>query len=562
MNRYVDAKLKWFLLPVFVFSLFTTASGQFRSPVSFPLRLSGSFGELRKNHFHTGVDIKKSSKYKQNKIFAVDSGYIYRIKVSADGYGKALYIAHPNGITSVYAHMSKFNRALEDTVKKMQYANMTFELDPDTLHIPVAKGQFLGYMGNTGRSFGPHLHFELRNTVTEHPVNPFAYHIKSKDNIPPVLSQVKLVALDTSFNVLNAKIYNLHKSKNSTYITVPSHIAYGAWRIGVEISGFDRMNGAYNKNGIYNIIMKVDGEEVFGFTMDSLDFDRMNEINAFIDYKEYKNKKKRFIRLYRLPGLDLDILHGNNRNGVIPLFKNKEHKVEIIAGDYDGNKSYATFYVKRATDIVESSPRLYNHLIKYNTAALLQGDGYLIKIDKDALFKDMYLYIKKKENGEISIFTNYEPFKKSIRLMVKVDTNISNAKKLCLVKLDNKKNIKLTTHIDNGYLTAGIKESGVFKPVFDTVPPVIKPMNFRYNLKNIPVIKFKISDNYASGGKAGKLKYRGFIDDNWVLFEYDKKKRILSHRFDNSMKRGKHILKLVVEDDNGNVNIFEKPFLK
>jgi len=542
------------------------AQNKFGYPIKYKIRLSGSFGELRKNHFHTGIDIKGSGNWKSNKAIAVMDGYISRILVKPDGYGNALYINHPNGLTSVYAHLNNFNEKITKIVREIQYKNKTFGINPDSLHIPVFKGEIIGQIGNTGRSFGAHLHFELRHTKTEHPVNPFAYNLKPKDNIPPVLTMLKIVALDTSYNVLNSKKIKVRKNKKGIYSTSPTVIKYGAWRVGLEVLGYDQMVGAGNKNGIYSISMKVNGEPVYRFKLDSLDFSKQNSLNAHIDFEEYKKSKKKYTRLYVLPGNDLDIYTVKSKASIIALYENKPATIEIIAKDFDGNTSKLRFKLKRDTKLLEPTPRLYNQHLKFGKDYFIKTFNYKLKVDKTDLFKDMFLFINNTSSnsnnysGNIGIFTNNEIFKNNVDLYIQPLVIDSLADKLCIVKVDDKKTTNLGNDVVDGYFHTITKTGGTFKLMLDTIPPVIKQVKYKNKKTQYRKIAFIIKDNFDTGGFAKEISFNGYIDDNWVLFEYDKKKNKITHTFDKSLTKGKHHLKLIVKDDRGNTNIFEKDF--
>ncbi|HHH54816.1 MAG TPA: M23 family metallopeptidase [Bacteroidetes bacterium] len=555
------------LLLLVSFSYLGNSQDKFRNPVKYPIKLTGSFGELRKNHFHTGIDIKSSGNYKLNKVYSVKNGYISRIKISSGGYGNALYINHPDGTTSVYAHLEKFSKKISEIAKRIQIENESFEINPDTLYIPVSKGEYIGQIGNTGRSFGPHLHFELRNTLTEHPLNPFIYGIKPKDTKPPELLKLKIVALDTSYNVLNSAIYPLKKTKYGNYIPQPFTINYGAWRVGIEVLGFDRMNGTHNKNGIYKLSAYIDDKLIYGFVMDSLDFDKMKDINAFIDFKEYSESGKKYIRLYKLPGMDLDIFSENN-SGIVNLFANKKQKVEIVAEDYNGNKSKVIFNLKRDNNIYPGEAKLYNFYIDFNEEKRIVNGNVSLLFEKEDLFKNMYLLLTNNidttnvYSDNIGVFTNYEPFKNNIDIQVIPMSLDTFLEKMCIVKTEKNKIINYGGKFEDGQLHTLIDSWGTYFITLDTIKPVIKPLKFFTKKRNTKSISFKIWDNFETAGLAKEMVYKGYIDGKWVLFEYDKKKKKITHKFEKTLNQGKHRLKLIVEDDRGNKNIFESNFIK
>ncbi len=529
------------------------------------MKLSGSFGELRKNHFHTGIDIKGSGNWHSNKALSVMDGYISRIMVKPDGYGNAVYINHPNGMTSVYAHLNNFNKKIADIVRDIQYKNHTFIINPDSLHIPVSKGEILGQIGNTGRSFGAHLHFELRKTDTEHPINPFAMGIKPKDNIPPVLSMLKIVALDTSYNILNSKKIKILKNSRGKYTVSPSTISYGAWRVGLEVLGYDKMVGAINKNGIYSISMKVNGELVYQFKLDSLDFSKQNSLNAHIDYEEYDSSKKKYNRLFILPGNELDIYTVKSKNSIVPLYENNPSRIEILAQDYDGNISKLNFKIKRDAKIKQSVPKLFNQYLEFGKKYFIKTFYYKLKIEKSDLFKDMFLFINDNDTNkrnayskDISLFTNHEIFKNNVDLYIQPLIIDSLVDKLCIAKIENKKITNLGNDIQGGYFHTITKTGGIYKLMLDTIPPTIKPVIFKRKKNRHRKIAFIIKDNFEIGGNAQDISFNGYIDGKWVLFEYDKKNNKITHIYSKSLTKGKHHIKLEVIDDRGNISTFEK----
>ena len=566
MNR-LNISLIFFI--IFWFGSNVYSQKDFVPPVNYNLRLSGSFGELRKNHFHAGIDIKSSGNYNTNKVISIMDGFVSRIKVGPDGYGKAVYIDHPNGLTSVYGHLNNFSEKFEKLVKDLQYENRSFEIYPDSLNIPVKKGEIIGQVGNTGRSFGPHLHFELRNTFTEHPVNPFIYGFQPKDTRPPELTKLKIVALDTSFNELNSKTYSIKKSKNGNFYTIPNTISYGAWRVGIEVLGFDRMNAAPNKNGIYKMTMNVNEEPVYGFNMDSLDYSTQKDLNAHINYKEYLSNKSKYIRTYILPGNDLDIYTKKSSNALIPLFKNKSTAVELIAEDYHGNKSVLKFSIKRSKEINDSEPKLFNHKLTFGKEQFVRNLGYYLYFHRNDLYKDMFLFLSRGNDdsdyiysNDIKVFTNYEVFKNKVDLFIlplKVDTF---ADKMCIVKVEDDKYISNGNHIVDGYFHTRINSGGTYKVMLDTIAPTIIASNFKYNMSKNKSISFKILDNFDTAVYAKSLEYNGYIDGEWVLFEYSIKTKKITHKFRKSLKKGKHQIKVVVEDDRGNTSIFENEFIR
>ena len=280
----------------------------FRSPINTPIKLSGTFGELRSNHLHAGIDIKAHNGKSGQPILAVAEGYISRIKVQSGGYGNVLYINHPNGYTSVYAHLSNFPKEVAAYVAAEQKRKKTFEIEcyPSKEKFKIAKGEKLGKMGTSGRSFVPHLHFEIRDTRTSKPINPLLFGLKAKDNLRPKLHELKVYALNDKLETLSTKTIKVKKGGKGYRISGDT-LLVGAWRIGVGLKAYDNMSLAPNWNGVYSVSMSADDQPTYGFTMETFAFNESRYINAHLDYEEQVSDKSYVNRFYALPGNRLSI---------------------------------------------------------------------------------------------------------------------------------------------------------------------------------------------------------------------------------------------------------------
>ncbi|MBT8321665.1 MAG: M23 family metallopeptidase, partial [Eudoraea sp.] len=252
----------------------------FRSPLDIPIILAGTFGELRSNHFHSGIDIKTQQR-QGLPVFSIADGTITRIKISHWGYGKALYIAHPNGYTSVYAHLKKFSPEIEEYVKKIQYQKQSYEVElfPDFGEIKVKKDSVVAYSGNTGGSSGPHLHFEIRNSINEKPTNPLLYGLEVRDATNPSLVSLHAYPLsqEAQVNQSNERVQlSYSKQADGTYLAEKVK-ALGT--IGFGVNAFDRQDLAANKNGVFAIEQRVNGKVYTDFDFDSFSFSETRYIN-------------------------------------------------------------------------------------------------------------------------------------------------------------------------------------------------------------------------------------------------------------------------------------------
>jgi len=262
----------------------------FESPLRVPLLLNGTFGELRSNHFHAGLDINTQRKIGL-PVYASADGVVNRIRIGFFGYGKGLYLRHDNGYTTVYAHLEKYAGAIESFVKKAQYEQQLFEVElfPTANEIRVKKGELIGYTGNTGGSAGPHLHFEIRDTDTEEPINPFLFGFDAliADTEKPVLNDLSIYPLDvnTVINGVNAVMpLSLRKQADGTYL---ADVQYVTGTVGFAVNAYDTFDKSFAKNGVYRITQKVNGSVVYEFKADRFAFDEARMVNYAIDYKPF-----------------------------------------------------------------------------------------------------------------------------------------------------------------------------------------------------------------------------------------------------------------------------------
>ena len=566
------------LFSFFLFFLLTTAiaSGQneypknyFRSPVDFKILLSGTFAELRADHFHSGIDIKTGGT-KGRKIYAVADGYISRIKISPSGYGKALYLTHPNGYVSVYGHLKEFTPELNDFIRKEQYKRKSFPVDiaVEPNKFIFKKGEVIAISGNTGSSAGPHLHFEIRDEKTHYPINPLLFGIDVKDWIRPKILSLKVYAADKN-SVVNGMCDTLtyemagwgpeYRIKNSDTIFASGNVAFG-------LKTYDLLNDASNKNGPFSIELFVDSVLYFSSRAEKFSFNETRYINAFIDYGEYMKSKSRYVQTFIAPNNHLSIYGDVINNGIVEFNDNKLHLLQFIVQDIKENKSVLTFYVKATKIPPGKNPTKEQSvnsgvLFLYDEPNYFESDRLIIKIPEGALYQDlMFEYdVSDKMDGLVSkthhIHNKFTPVHKYYNISIKPDSLSERLlQKVYIVRYDNKKEIACGGEVFNDYITTRVNSFGDYCIRIDTIPPEIKPVNLKngMSLSSLSQIKFKINDE-GSGIKS----YTGTLDDNWILFNYDPKRELLMYNFDEHITKGSHLLRLEVFDNKGNSNVFE-----
>ncbi len=312
--------------------------------------LSGSMGELRASHFHAGLDIKTNGRVGLD-VYAAADGYVSRIRVATGGYGNCIYIQHPNGTTTVYAHLQKFDPVLAKYVLEKQYENKSFEVNlfPGRNQFPFKKGEVIGLSGNSGSSAGPHLHFEIRNSKQE-VLDPLRFKFNQiKDKIAPIAQRVALKTMDIDSRV-NGKFgrfeYILQRRGNEYFL--PDTIeAYG--HIGVELWAHDKLDGASNKNGIPTVVLKDNDHTLFEQDIEKLTFSLQKNILVHTNYQATKETRRRYNKLYIDDGNKLGFYEQEDERGVLQVSDTSRHSLEINLVDSYGNQRNIFFNVKGAT---------------------------------------------------------------------------------------------------------------------------------------------------------------------------------------------------------------------
>jgi len=553
------------LLHFLCFSQEKYPKNYFIEPVSIPIFLSGSFGELRSNHFHAGIDIKTQGKEGLN-VFATADGYVSRIKVQQLGYGKAIYITHPNGYTSVYGHLSKFADEIEKHVKSIQYKkenyateNLYFKKDK----FSVKKGEIIAYSGDTGGSGGPHLHYEIRDTETEHVINPLLFGLKVEDTIAPAFRALKVYALSSDARINQQRksfqipIKNLGIGKYiADRITASSVIGFG-------VNVFDRFNKAPNKNGIYSLEMLVNGQRFYYHDVETFSFSESKFLNLHIDYEHYKKYKRRYQKTYKVTSNRLSTYKDLINNGKINIQKNLNYTIEIIAKDFEGNVSSLKIPVagKESNTIFTEQKDTTAYKVIAKKFNKFKQQNVTVAFPKRTFYEDVYLDFKIDEKIA-KIHTPTIPLDKKFTLTFNV-SKYSEAEKqfLYIANIEYPKypRYEPTKKKDSTFFIT-TKTLGNYTLLSDSIKPTIKLLYFKDQqwISNSKTLKVKIAD-IGSGIK----NFRATIDGKWVLMQYNHKKRILTYNFsDKKLFGSKHIFKIVVSDNVGNTNALSATFFK
>ena len=537
----------------------------FSDPLEIPIFLSGSFGELRSNHFHAGLDIKTQGREGLN-VLAAAEGYVSRIKVQQFGYGKVIYITHPNGFTTVYGHLSKYADKIEEYVKSVQYKKEDYntgDLYFKENMFPVQKGEIIALSGDTGGSGGPHLHFEIRSTLTENFINPLLFGLEVKDTIAPAFQDLKVYALNADARInqqgksFQISIKNIRKGKYiADRITASGLIGFG-----VNVS--DRFNNSYNINGIFSLEMLVNGNKVYYHDVETFSFAESKFLNLHIDYEHYKRYRKKYQKTYKETASNLSTYKDLINNGKINIEQGLNYTVEIIAKDFEGNLSSITIPIagKESNPILTEKKDTTAYKVIAMNFNKFREENITVAFPKKTFYEDVYLDFKV-HNGVAKIHTAIIPLDNSYTLTFDVSKYSETEKEfLYIANVDNPKypRYQSTRKKDSTFFTT-TKNLGNYTLLSDKQKPIIKLLYFKDQqwLSNSETIKVMISD-IGSDIK----NYRATLDDEWVLMELNHKKNILTYNFsDKKLVGSKHIFKIVVSDNVGNTNELSATFFK
>ncbi len=532
----------------------------FSSPLHIPLYLAGTFGELRNNHFHSGVDIRTQEK-EGFVVYAPANGYVSRIKVSAWGFGNALYITHPNGYVTVYGHLKAYNPIITAYLRKVQYEKESFEQDlaVPKYKIKIKKGDTIAITGNTGGSEGPHLHYEIRDEKTEKPINPLLFGLKVEDTLLPVIQSIKFY----TENSLHDNVFEV-KKKDNTYSLKSKDTISVTNRFSVGIATYDVISNSTSKKGIYQLELYLDSLLYYKHSLESFSFTESRFINCLVNYRDYIKTGVKYQQTKILPGNKLSIYNKHINNGWIELKDQVVHKITYNVLDVNGNCSILAFYVRIDSALTKiQTPPLpladSNLHISCNKVDSFSTDEVRVYFPADALYEDLVMKYKVSEapakyySKFHEINDIYTPLHRYITLSIKADTVADSLQpKLLIVRMKEDNSIVAEGgRYENGFIKTNINNFGKFAVLMDTVPPLIKPLNFKdkKNVGKLKTLEIKITDNLS-----GIAKYKAFLNGKWILMEFDGKSSILTYTIDERMQPGSNQLKIVAEDSRQNIS--------
>ena len=561
--------MKYTLLLLFAsinaFSQENYPQNDFISPLDIPLFLSGTFGELRSNHFHSGLDFRTQSKTGFN-VYATGEGYISRIKISTFGYGKALYITHPNGYTSVYGHLLKTTPKIDAYLKEQHYKEQSFEVDLILGEgvLPVKQGEIIALSGNSGGSGGPHLHFEYRDTQTEKIINPLFFGLKAKikDTKVPVVNEIVVYPIsdDAVVNQSQQPIsIPISLQKDGTYLA-SKVLAKG--KIGIGVNTYDGSDNNYGKNGIYKMQTYLDGKPAFDIVFNTFSYDETRYINAYIDYYRYKKMNQRVQKMYYTKKYPLSLISSSLTDGIITILPNITSIYKVEIADFNGNKTAVTIPIESANQEVKI-PKVIkktNYFIKSDNEYIFEKDKISVFIPEQTFYDDFHLKFDVKDKV-LYLHDDSTPVHSNFSVTFEEDSiPDADRDKFFIATINGKKTYYNSTKMKEKKFTTWTRNLGEFRLIKDSISPKITSVNFQEGkwLSKQNDIQFAITDDLS-----GIKTYTGYLNGKWILFDYDYKTNKITHDFsDNVVIEGRNELKIVVTDNVGNSTIFESHFFR
>ncbi len=524
-------------------------------PLEARVDIVANFGELRPNHFHMGLDFP-TEQGENRPVLAAADGYVARVNVDPNGFGRAIYINHPNGLTTVYAHLNDFYPALHKYIKDEEYKNekwkitMTFTADK----FPVKKGQLIAYSGNTGGSLGPHLHYEIRDTKSEKVLNELFFGLPFKDNVSPEISKVAIFNRNKSTYEQTPAIYQLKKETNA--YTIPGGVMYtSSDKISFGITAIDRLSGFNDPNGIYGAILYLDNKIVSGFEIDSISYDDTRYSNAHIDFKTKATGGPYIQHLSPLPGNKNSIYRcPDNSQGIISLNDNQKHRIKIEVYDINKNTSRVEFDIEKRGTALPEKKNDGIHFFAPNKKNVFKNDFAWVEIPENCLYDSVEFQCRSSVKNGKTVYTimgSHIPSHDYFKVKLKANFPLTDTGKIIMkVQAGSKTRYKKAMNRDNWY-EASFREFGNYELIADRQAPVISSLwGFKDGVRadNMRRIGISVTDNCSVIDS-----FTALLDGKWIMFTNDKEEAFI-YNFDEHCTSGEHLLEIIVKDLAGNTS--------
>ncbi|MFN2457623.1 MAG: M23 family metallopeptidase [Chitinophagaceae bacterium] len=538
---------------------YTQYRGYFRNPLNVPMQLVSNFGELRTNHWHLGLDIRTQQK-ENLPVYAAAEGYIAKISIEPGGFGRAIYINHPNGYTTLYAHLNNFTTALHQWVIEQQYLQQQWDIKLDVPpHLfPVNKGDFIAYSGNTGGSAGPHVHFEIRDTKSDKCVRPLLFGFPIADAVPPTIVRLALYDRNKSVYHQNPKLFGIKKTGSIYSLTQGNTITTTTNRISFAISTYDRLSGSNNPNGIYSARMIVDDEVQSEFILDNIDYNETRYMNAHIDYRLKTNGGSYVQHLSRMPGDFSNVYSLSFNNGVIDMQDTLLHSVVIEVKDSYNNLSRMQFNLQyresSATTPAAISPQKlipgYVNIFETDSFELFTSEyGVYDTVNITYTLSDV---IPTNAKSPIHNFSSAAiPVHDSLTVRIKASQEVPLEwrNRIIIKNISGKRTILQKATWQGDWLSAKFRQFGSYQVFIDNQPPTFNAPGYgdTIDLRRSTRLVISPKDNFKT-----IKNFRAEVNGQWLLFTNDKGYSYI-YRFDDYFPSGVSKFTVTAEDIVGNI---------
>ncbi len=533
-------------------------------PIQATKQIVANFGELRNNHYHMGLDCRSEQAVNKNVVAAAE-GYIAKVKVEPWGFGQAIYINHPNGMTTLYAHLNSFYNELDDYVKAEQYRQQSWAvyLDLPPNKFKVKQGQFIAKSGSTGGSMGPHLHFEVRDTKTDKVLNPLLMNFPIPDRVPPRVLRIAVYDRCLSTYEQTPKIYSLAYS-NGTYAPAGGVINVNTEKVSFAITAYDQYTGSTNNNGIYQAILYKNDKPISGFQLDSIGYDETRYLNANIDYKTRANGGSWLQHLSKLPGYNTGVYKTDESNGVVSLSAGETADLKIEVGDPNGNTSRIAFKVKLGTIIETNTNDVTDKAKTFHPGFIniFETKDVRFYLPEMALYDSFSFRYKVLEgvagNNKYQLHTPIVPVQTYFPVSIKGNFSMADTGKIVMLRSYGAKKDFYKALYNDGWYTASFREFGYFQLLKDDTPPVVTPRGFYngINASKLRSITFSVTDDSED-----LESFNAYLDGEWLRFSNDKGVNYI-YTFDEKCSSGSHELEIVAVDMVGNTTTKKYSFTR
>ena len=535
---------------------FVYSKDYFRWPVNNKPGIVANFGELRSNHWHMGLDVRTDRKVNM-PVYAAADGYIAKITVQPFGYGQAIYINHPNGLTTVYGHLNKFFPKLDAFVTTEQYKRESWEISLNFTkdQFPVRKGQFIAWSGSTGGSQGPHVHFEIRDTKTQRCINPYYFNLPIADDVPPVFTKLAVYNRNLSIYDQDPSLFTIKKIKNE-YLLKDTLIITNFSKIGFAIGAYDCVTGSANPNGIYSGRVFFDESALIEFVLDSMDYDETEYANSHIDYK-YRYKGGPYLQLlFKLPGDNGRAYRLKSGDGSVILNDTNVHAIRIEISDIKKNTSELNFKVKVNATAASLANNIPHKSFPPGNVNIFEENDFELYLNEQCLYdsvQPVFSRVDQPGPGAISSLFRFADASIPVHgeINIRIKPNIAIPEELTdkvIVKRIDGKNITFgKAEWQKGWVAAKFSDFGSYQAFLDTTSPSVN------NLGTADTIDLSSSKRivfYPQG--IGGIRFRAELDNQWLMFTNDKAAAWV-YTFDERCPYGVHRLKVIIEDIVGNV---------